>query len=93
MNRSFPFTPAHIQVVPVDGQLAVLVNPREALANLDAPEWIAEVLRGLGAGRGMEVHIYAGCVQDALEHALTQADPDENCMFTLPVDRLHQALR
>ena len=93
MERSIPFIPALIKLVPVDGQLAVMVNPREALANTDAPDWIAEVLRGLGAGRGMEVHIYGGCVLDALKHALTQADDQESCLFSLPVDRLTQVAR
>ena len=85
MDTLIPFHAASIHIVPIDGQLAILVDPIEILANPDAPSMVAEVIRGLGAGRGEEVLIYGGCIQDVLEHAVVPAG--EMFAFHLPKSR------
>lgn len=61
--------PARIELLPVNGFLAVIVDPVEVLANEDAPDMIAQVIRAIGTERGQEVLIGAACIRDALIHA------------------------
>ncbi|WP_152597920.1 hypothetical protein [Novilysobacter arseniciresistens] len=84
MEITITTQPAAIQVVPFNGQLAVIVDPRQILANPNGPDMVAEVIRALGAGRGNEVLIYGGCIRDALEHSLAQIREGETFMFCQP---------
>ena len=75
--------PISIELVPVDGYLTVMVDPKAVLDNPDAADMVAEVLRGIGAARGMEVLIYGGCITDALRH-LPPLQSLEKFLFSIP---------
>lgn len=83
MDRFICIQPISIELVPVDGYLTVVVDPQAVLANPDAADMVAEVLRGIGAARGMEVLIYGGCITDALNH-LPEIQANEKFLFSLP---------
>lgn len=72
-----------IRVVPIDGHLNVMVDPTEILANPDAADMVAEVIRGIAAGWGDEVLIYGGCITDAIAHSPPLAQ-GEFFMFHIP---------
>lgn len=75
--------PVSIKVVPVQGHLNVMVDPAEVLSNPDAADMVAEVIRGIAAGRGDEALIYGACISDALSHAPPLAK-GELFMFHIP---------
>ncbi|WP_303749356.1 hypothetical protein [Stenotrophomonas pigmentata] len=75
--------PVSIKVVPVHGYLNVMVDPTEVLSNPDAADMVAEVIRGIAAGRGDEALIYGACISDALSHAPPLAK-GELFMFHIP---------
>lgn len=75
--------PVAIRVVPIDGHLNVMVDPTEILSNPDAADMVAEVIRGIAAGRGDEALIYGACITDAISHAPPLAK-GELFMFHIP---------
>lgn len=61
-----------IEVIPVDGFLAVQFDPEAVLADAMAPEMVADLLCSLGQSHGCPLELTGDDVQDYIRHHAIQ---------------------
>lgn len=90
--RSFVLTPVEIQVAPVDGALMVIFDPLDVLDNPDAPDVIAEILRGLSAARGVKSAVGGEQIRDAANKVVANGPAGAQVMLpATPRQKVHSS--
>ncbi len=88
--NAFVLTPVSVDLMAVDGALMVIYDPLDTMENADAPEVIAELMRGLAAARGVTSKVTGEQILDAANKVLANGAAGARVMLpATPRQKIH----